>query len=196
VVEGEASVSALTSVAGNTSMATNATPEQEGSDTTVEKRAQYERFSMTVCANGVVNVRNDSYGEDSGSHIYSVNPADGSCTCPHHVYREAHCKHLTAVEDSPIVVSSAEAAAESYDGRVASDGGLPAITTHVEPEEVGGRRYARCENCGSESVEDAHGETSILHDDDCPRRDESDNTGNLSTVDPYPETEEVDTTPL
>ena len=88
-----------------------------------EKRAQYERFQFTVCANGMVNVRNDSYGDDAGAHIYSVEVANGEavgCSCPHHVHRGAHCKHQVAVENSPIVVSSASAASAT---RVATDGG-------------------------------------------------------------------------
>ena len=153
-------------------MATNATPEQEGSDTTVEKRAQYERMSMTVCRNGIVNVRNDSYGDDSGRHIYSVNPAEQSCTCPHHVHREARCKHITAVQNRPLVVSAAAAASQTYTP-VASDGGLPEITHHREPEHVGGERYARCEGCESESI---FGANSILHDDDCPRAEANDSS--------------------
>ena len=133
-------------------MIANTLPEQEGSDTdgsTVEKRARFERFSMTVCVNGVVNVRNDSYGEDSGSHIYTVNPSEGSCTCPHHVHRGVRCKHLTAVESRPIVVSAAEAASETY-RRVATDGGetkqesdetddrfrLPEDPKHIPEDEV------------------------------------------------------------
>lgn len=50
---------------------------------------------------------------------------------------------------------------------LATDGGeeLPEITHHVEPPEVGGETYARCEGCGSEQI---HGPEHILHDDDCP----------------------------
>jgi hypothetical protein len=112
----------------------------------IGKRAQYERFTLVVCKNGIVNVRNDSYGEDNGEHIYSVDIEDESCTCPHATYRDAHCKHLTAVESRPIVVSSAEAAADSY-SPVAADGGrveesdeddrfrLPEDPQHVSEDE-------------------------------------------------------------
>lgn len=129
----------------------------------VEKRAKYERFSMTVCANGVVNVRNDSYGDDCGGHIYSVNPEEGSCTCPHATYANTRCKHQTAVENRPIVVSTANAASATYKP-IATDGGLPEITHQYESEEVGGERYARCEGCGGESI---FGESHILHDHEC-----------------------------
>ena len=101
-----------------------------------ERRAAAERFAMTVCANGVVNVRNDSYGDDAGDHVYSVEVNDGEavgCSCPHHVHRGAHCKHQIAVEQSPIVLSSASAASETPE--VATDGGRECDHITDDPED-------------------------------------------------------------
>jgi hypothetical protein len=103
----------------------NRTTSADESESVDEKRAQYERMAFTVCRNGVVNVRNDSYGDDSGAHIYSVEVADGAavgCSCPHAVHRGAHCKHQVAVENRPLVVSSASAAGATS-APVATDGG-------------------------------------------------------------------------
>lgn len=88
-----------------------------------ELRSEYEQFSMTVCANGIVNIRNDSYGADADSHIYSVDPIAETCSCPHHQQRDVTCKHIRAVRDNPIVLSSAQAAEASYGGRMFTDGG-------------------------------------------------------------------------
>ena len=109
-------------------MSKNVTSGQEASESVDEQRARWERFSMTVLGgdgSGYVNVRNDSHGDDAGAHIYSVEVRDGEatgCSCPHAVHRGAHCKHQVAVEDRPLVVSSASAAGASV-GRVATDGG-------------------------------------------------------------------------
>ena len=106
-------------------MNTNETNGQETSESIDERRAEWERFSMTVLngeGSGYVNVRNDSHGDDAGAHIYSVEVNDGEatgCSCPHHVHRDAHCKHQVAVENSPIVLSSASATTAP----VATDGG-------------------------------------------------------------------------
>ena len=81
-----------------------------------ERRAQWERMSMAVCPNGVVNVRNDSHGSESSKHIYSVSVENGAavgCSCPHATHRGAHCKHQVAVEQRPIVLTSANAAAST-----------------------------------------------------------------------------------
>ena len=80
-----------------------------------ERRAEWERFSMTVVGGdggGYVNVRNDSH-ENPGEHIHSVRIADGEadgCSCPHATYRGAHCKHQRAVEARPLILASADAA--------------------------------------------------------------------------------------
>ena len=116
--------------------ATNFADEKASVD---EKRAAAERFAMTVCANGVVNVRNDSYGDDAGAHIYSVEVTDGEavgCSCPHHVHRSAICKHMIAVENSPITVSSASAAGATRE--VATDGGRGEVVGSEAPDMGGG----------------------------------------------------------
>jgi len=107
----------------------NDTPSgQEASESVDEQRAQWERFSMTVPdgeGGGYVNVWNDSHGDDASDHIYSVEVRDGEatgCSCPHAVHRGAHCKHQVAVEDRPIVVSSATAAG-AVSPAIATDGG-------------------------------------------------------------------------
>ena len=72
---------------------------------------------------GYVNVRNDSH-DNPGEHIHSVHVENGSadgCSCPHAVHRDAHCKHQIAVEQRPLVLSSAAASAQTP--RVATDGG-------------------------------------------------------------------------
>jgi len=80
-----------------------------------ERRAEWERFAMTVCGGnggGYVNVRNDSH-DNPGEHIHTVHVENGQadgCTCGHALYRDAHCKHQHAVEHRPIVVASASAA--------------------------------------------------------------------------------------
>lgn len=95
--------------------------------TLTEKRAQYERMSMTVLKGagvGRVNVRNDSYGDESGNHIYTVRVKNGEtfeCTCPADEYQPGPCKHRLACENSPLVVASAGCVAEPES--VATDGG-------------------------------------------------------------------------
>ena len=79
--------------------ATNFADEKASVD---EKRAAAERFSMTVCENGYVNVCNESHNDDS-DHTYSVEVTDGKatgCPCLHAVHRGAHCKHQIAVENA------------------------------------------------------------------------------------------------
>jgi hypothetical protein len=121
----------------------NTTSKQEASESVDEQRATWERMSMTVldgAGGGYVNVRNDSYGDESGAHIYSVRVESGAavgCSCPHAVHRGAHCKHQVAVENRPLVVSSASAAGANYSRRVATDGGQP----------VDGEQGA-CDECG------------------------------------------------
>jgi hypothetical protein len=105
-------------------MATKATTEENGVESADEQRAKWENFAMTVLGGkggGWVNVCNLSYGDDSGSHIYSVkveNSEAVGCSCPHATHRGAHCKHQLAVEQNPLVVTSATCASQS---RVATD---------------------------------------------------------------------------
>lgn len=89
-----------------------------------EQRATWEEYRFTVCPNGFVNVENLSYGDESGDHIYSVEVSNGSvtgCSCPHATYRDARCKHQIAVEQAPLVITSASASANTSPV-VATDG--------------------------------------------------------------------------
>ena len=94
-------------------------------DETVHKRAQWEQFSFNVDALGIVDVTNESH-ENSAEHQYVVSIDDVTqelmaCTCPHHVHRNAFCKHMTGVED------------------VAADGDLDAFPTEDSDEYDGPR---------------------------------------------------------
>jgi DUF1680 family protein len=120
-------------------MNTNETSGQESSESIDEKRAQYERMQFTVCENGYVNVCNQSHNDDS-DHTYSVEVNDGEatgCSCPHAIHRGAHCKHQVAVENSPIVLSSAQAASHVVmtDGGTEDDRFLPPEHPEHVPEE-------------------------------------------------------------
>jgi hypothetical protein len=104
-------------------MSKNETRGQESSEPVDEQRARWERFAMTVCENGYVNVCNQSHNDDS-DHTYSVEVSERGatgCSCPHYQHRspEGGCKHMIAVEQSPIVLSSASAASQV----VMTDGG-------------------------------------------------------------------------
>ena len=86
--------------------------DSDGNETLVEKRARWETFSFTVCRNGVVNIRNESYGDDGKKHAYSVQLAEGvpvKCSCPYNSRRQEVCKHMVAVADAPLVATSAAA---------------------------------------------------------------------------------------
>ncbi|GAA5049469.1 SWIM zinc finger family protein [Haladaptatus pallidirubidus] len=71
-------------------------------DETAQKRAQWEQFSFDVDAPGLIDVTNESH-ENPAAHQYTVSIDDVTddlmaCTCPHHVHRNAFCKHMAAVE--------------------------------------------------------------------------------------------------
>jgi hypothetical protein len=68
---------------------------------TAQNRAQAEQFSFDVDAPGLVEVTNESH-ENPADHQYTVSIDDVTkelmaCTCPHHVHRNAFCKHMAAV---------------------------------------------------------------------------------------------------
>lgn len=129
-------------------------------DTPTEERND---IAMTVLPNGVVNVHRP---ESDRAHSVILSGSDVvRCSCKGYKYH-SHCAHIDAVETNPLVLSSASAAGTSQ--QVATDGGLPEITRHVEAPEYGGARYARCEGCGVESV---GGADHILHNDECPHSD-------------------------
>jgi hypothetical protein len=125
-------------------MSTNELSGQESGESTDEQRARNEEFSMVVVGGdggGHINVRNDSH-DDPNDHIHTVHVANGEadgCTCPHALYRDAHCKHQRAVEHRPLVLSSASAASASASPattgqQVATDGGA-VVETHAHEDE-------------------------------------------------------------
>jgi hypothetical protein len=72
---------------------------------------------------------------------------------PHATYRDTECKHITAVQDRPIVVSAAQAASATYNGRVATDGGKP--EDDEDNESVGSESAADSETTKSFSRQTA-----------------------------------------
>lgn len=78
----------------------------------IERRANWEAFSFGVCANGVVNIRNDSHNEPG--HTYSVDPVAGRelvenrCSCNAAKYHEGPCKHQVAVHKNAAVMLAVE----------------------------------------------------------------------------------------
>jgi hypothetical protein len=128
-------------------MSTYDSPRKEADEPAIDqRRARWEQWTMTVCPNGVVNVRNDSYGADAGEHIYSVFLHDAQpvrCSCPHHVHRGARCKHIEAVADAPLVQAAATAAratpasssAEAADARAEPASPATAVTDGGQPVE-------------------------------------------------------------
>ncbi|WP_458191035.1 SWIM zinc finger family protein [Haladaptatus sp. NG-WS-4] len=88
---------------GSKDHTTGTTPTLEA-DETAQKRAQAEQFSFDVDAPGTVEVTNESH-ENPAAHQYTVSIDDVTdelmaCTCPHHVHRNAYCKHMAAVENA------------------------------------------------------------------------------------------------
>ncbi|WP_266083071.1 SWIM zinc finger family protein [Haladaptatus caseinilyticus] len=80
------------------------TPSELEADETAQKRAQAEQFSFDVDAPGLIEVTNESH-ENPEEHQYTVSIDDVTnelmaCTCPHHVHRNAFCKHMPAVENA------------------------------------------------------------------------------------------------
>jgi hypothetical protein len=129
-------------------MRNEATSGKEASGSIDEQRARWEgaNFRMTMCANGVVNVHNQNYGECNNplAHIYSVRVEDGNAvgwSCPHATSCDAHCKHQRAVEQRPLVVPSATAAGATF-APVATDGGQPAESEETDDE-------LTCDHCGT-----------------------------------------------
>ncbi|WP_232423925.1 lamin tail domain-containing protein [Haladaptatus paucihalophilus] len=69
---------------------------------TAQNRAQAEQCAYDVDALGLIDITNESY-ENPTAHQYTVSTDDVTdelmaCTCPHHVHRNAFCKHIAAVE--------------------------------------------------------------------------------------------------
>ncbi|WP_435158823.1 hypothetical protein [Haladaptatus sp. DFWS20] len=71
---------------------------------TAQKRAQWEQFDFDVEAPGLVDVTNESHDKPA-DHQYIVSIDDVTddamaCTGPHHVHRNAFCKHMATVENT------------------------------------------------------------------------------------------------
>ena len=71
-------------------------------DETAQNRAQADQFAFDVDAPGLIKVTNERH-ETPAAHQYTVSIDDVTndlmaCTCPHHVHRNAVCKHMAAVE--------------------------------------------------------------------------------------------------
>lgn len=79
-------------------------------------------LQTTLCADGRhINVRNPQSGS---GEIHTVTVDDGhavGCTCKGWTFNRT-CYHVDAIEASPLLTSSAQAAAESY-SPIATDGG-------------------------------------------------------------------------
>ncbi|WP_458210984.1 SWIM zinc finger family protein [Haladaptatus sp. NG-SE-30] len=98
------------------------TPSELEADETAQKRAQWEQFSFDVDAPGLVEVTNESH-ENPAAHQYIVSIDDVTdelmaCTCPHHVHRNAFCKHIAAVENATADGTLDAFPSEDYEGDV------------------------------------------------------------------------------
>jgi len=75
------------------------------------KRAVYESFSFHDLGGGSVTVRNESHGDDSEDHEYSVHVVSGipsDCECPADEYHDGACKHRVALALRPALLDAAE----------------------------------------------------------------------------------------
>ena len=77
-------------------------------------------IEITVCSNGVVNIHRP---ESDRAHSVFVGESGDvlRCSCKGHYYR-GHCARQEAIESRPLVMASAQAAANTVQ-RVATDGG-------------------------------------------------------------------------
>jgi hypothetical protein len=136
----------------------------------VEKRARFERFSMTVLegsGSGRINIRNDSYGSEAGEHIYNVRVEGNEaveCNCPADEWQSGPCKHRVAVSERPLVLSAAQAQVAGTRQAV-TDGGqeqddrfrLPEDPEHVEERDV--VDVSPCPGCSRLTQHDTCGRT-------------------------------------
>ncbi|WP_227380335.1 SWIM zinc finger family protein [Haladaptatus halobius] len=84
-------------------MSTNPSAAREA-DETAQNRVQWEQLSFAVDAPGLIDVTNESHDNPADhQYVVSIDDVTGelmACTCPHHVHRNAYCKHLGAVENA------------------------------------------------------------------------------------------------
>ena len=79
-------------------------PSELEADETAQKRAQADQFAFDVDAPGLIEVTNERHDKPA-DHQYMVSIDDVTdelmaCTCPHHVHRNAFCKHMATVENA------------------------------------------------------------------------------------------------
>ncbi len=70
--------------------------DSDGNETLVEKRARRESFGFTVCRNGVVNVRNESYGDDKSKYAEWVAGQQHTTLCEIDVLAESCANAVSA----------------------------------------------------------------------------------------------------
>ncbi|WP_433633370.1 hypothetical protein [Halomicrococcus sp. NG-SE-24] len=77
-----------------------------------------------------------------------------ACTCPHHVHRHAHCKHMAAVEDAT-ADGSLDTFSADDDASDESDDGGRITGPHVGQDKYGNidHRYWRCKHCRTETTD-------------------------------------------
>ncbi|WP_231188638.1 SWIM zinc finger family protein [Haladaptatus sp. DYF46] len=128
-------------------MSTNLSTQLEA-DETAQNRAQAEQFSFDVDAPGLLTVTNESY-ENPEDHQYTVSIDDVTeelmaCTCPHHVHRNAFCKHMAAVEN--VIDDGTLNAFPSDDER--TSGPYTGYDKYGNVDHT----YWMCEGCGAEAT--------------------------------------------
>jgi hypothetical protein len=116
-------------------------------DETAQKRAQAEQFSFDVDAPGLIKVTNESH-KNPAAHQYTVSIDDVThelmaCTCPHHVHRDAYCKHMTAVENA---TDGTFNAFPSDDERIS--GSYTGYDTYGTVDHT----FWKCEDCGADAT--------------------------------------------
>lgn len=143
-------------------------------------------LETTLCSNGVINCWSTlGSGKAHSIHVDERGRIE-KCTCKgwtHH----GHCYHTDTIRENRPLLSAARACSDTK--QVASDGGLPEITHHVEEPQYGGETYVRCTGCGVESI---GGPNHILHDDDCPRSNRDRTPKDYSDVEFRGRTEKAD----
>lgn len=145
-------------------------------------------LEITVCANGVVNVRR---AESDRAHSVMLDVLGDivRCSCKGFHFR-GECTHADAIERRPLVVSSALAAAASHHDpadsqltanthapRAVADGGRVESTENEQPVIVDcddDPHRARCEGCGASGPKGLGDDgPAILHDRECPHAEDS-----------------------
>jgi hypothetical protein len=87
----------------------------------------------------MVDVTNE-IDENPDEHQYTVMLADVTgdtlaCTCPHHVHRHAHCKHMAAVDDA-----TADGSLDAFPAYDETDDGPRITGPHIGQDKYRQRR--------------------------------------------------------